>query len=78
RLFYVAITRARDKLFISSCRRRRRLRDVIDCVPSPFIAEIPEGLVTEHQEEKVVDNPETAQNYFTLLRRRLAEAAGDC
>ncbi|MDR1174417.1 MAG: UvrD-helicase domain-containing protein [Treponema sp.] len=78
RLFYVAITRARDKLFISSCRRRRRLRDVVDCVPSPFIAEIPEGLVTEHQEEKVVDNPETAQNYFALLRRRLAETAGDC
>ncbi|MDR1655294.1 MAG: UvrD-helicase domain-containing protein [Treponema sp.] len=76
RLFYVAITRARDKLFISSCRRRRRLRDVVDCVPSPFIAEIPGGLITEHQEEKVVDNPEAAQNYFALLRRRLAEAAG--
>jgi superfamily I DNA/RNA helicase len=41
RLFYVAITRARDKLFISSCLKRWRLQGTIQCSPSPFLAEIP-------------------------------------
>ncbi|MDR2144583.1 MAG: UvrD-helicase domain-containing protein, partial [Treponema sp.] len=43
RLFYVAITRARDKLYITSCKKRRRLQDTIECAPSPFLAEIPSG-----------------------------------
>ncbi|MDR2048646.1 MAG: UvrD-helicase domain-containing protein, partial [Treponema sp.] len=44
RLFYVAITRARDKLYITSCQKRRRLQDTVECAPSPFLAEIPPGL----------------------------------
>ena len=34
RLFYVAITRARNKLFISACRKRRRQQSVVECEPS--------------------------------------------
>lgn len=49
RLFYVAITRARDKLFISACRRRRKMQTVVDCTPSPFLDEIPSNLVTYHE-----------------------------
>jgi DNA helicase-2/ATP-dependent DNA helicase PcrA len=45
RLFYVAITRAREKLYITSCKRRRRLRDIVECAPSPFLAEIPPHLI---------------------------------
>ena len=49
RLFYVAITRARDKLFISSCHRRRKMGGVIECAPSPFLEEIPAELVEYHE-----------------------------
>ena len=45
RLFYVAVTRARRRLLISSCLRRRKQNQVIDCVPSPFLAEIPSELI---------------------------------
>ncbi|GHU07369.1 DNA helicase [Spirochaetia bacterium] len=51
RLFYVAITRARDKLFISSCLKRRRMQGIADCLPSPFLAEIPNNLIEYYKEE---------------------------
>jgi DNA helicase-2/ATP-dependent DNA helicase PcrA len=70
RLFYVAITRARDKLFISSCRNRRRLQNTIDCVPSPFLAEIPPHLIACHEEEKPVEDPKEAEKYFALLKSK--------
>ncbi|MBQ5632808.1 MAG: UvrD-helicase domain-containing protein, partial [Treponema sp.] len=34
RLFYVAITRARDKLLISSCQKRRKQQSIVECTPS--------------------------------------------
>lgn len=61
RLFYVAITRAQDKLFISSCRRRKRMQAVCECEPSRFLDEIPQQLVEYHEplhaleEGKVLD-----------------------
>jgi DNA helicase II / ATP-dependent DNA helicase PcrA len=55
RLFYVAITRARDKLFISSCQRRRKMGGVIECTPSPFLQEIPESLVEYHEPQAPVE-----------------------
>ena len=45
RLFYVAITRAQDKLYITSCKQRRRLQDIAECDPSPFLEEIPSHLI---------------------------------
>lgn len=41
RLFYVAVTRARDILLISHCARRRVHGKVQDASPSRFLAEIP-------------------------------------
>jgi len=55
RLFYVAITRARDKLFISSCRRRRKMGGVVECTPSPFLQEIPASLVEYHEPSEPVE-----------------------
>jgi DNA helicase-2/ATP-dependent DNA helicase PcrA len=60
RLFYVAITRARDRLFLSTCRQRRRNSMPIDCVPSPFLAEIPEGLITWREGEAALTEDEEA------------------
>ncbi len=54
RLFYVAITRARDKLFISSCRTRRRQNSSVECQPSRFLDEIPPHLVEYHEPQKEV------------------------
>jgi DNA helicase-2/ATP-dependent DNA helicase PcrA len=70
RLFYVAITRARDKLFITSCLKRRRQQNTVDCVPSPFLAEIPAHLITYHEEEKPIEDPQEIENYFAMMKKK--------
>jgi DNA helicase-2/ATP-dependent DNA helicase PcrA len=45
RLFYVAVTRARRRLLVSACLRRRKQNQTMDCVPSPFLQEIPPSLI---------------------------------
>jgi len=49
RLFYVAITRARDKLYLTSCRKRRRNQELGERSPSPFLQEIPSHLMEYHE-----------------------------
>ncbi len=44
RLFYVAITRAKNELFLTSCTFRRIHGRLMQMLPSPFLAEIPEDL----------------------------------
>ncbi len=66
RLFYVAITRARDKLFISSCRKRRRLQMTVECEPSRFLDEIPANLV-EYHEPKMLTEEETHEMMTDFL-----------
>src|SRR5690606_4371643 len=48
RLFYVGLTRAREKVFLTHARMRRRAGDVIASVPSSFLEPIPEELL-EHR-----------------------------
>jgi DNA helicase-2/ATP-dependent DNA helicase PcrA len=45
RLFYVGITRARRKLFLTHARMRRRGGEFLQCVPSSFLKPIPPELV---------------------------------
>ncbi|HOT62826.1 MAG TPA: 3'-5' exonuclease [Treponemataceae bacterium] len=71
RLFYVAITRARDKLFISSCRRRRKMGGVVDCSPSPFLQEIPASLVEYHEPSQPVE-AEGALDILAQMKARFA------
>ncbi len=47
RLFYVGITRAKRKLYLSHVRLRRRAGDVTACVPSSFLKPIPPAHVDE-------------------------------
>ena len=68
RLFYVAVTRARDRLFISSCRKRRRMNASVDCEPSRFLDEIPENLVKYHEPSKVVDEDAAHEMLQNMLR----------
>ncbi|GHU15633.1 DNA helicase [Spirochaetia bacterium] len=70
RLFYVAITRARDKLYITSCLKRRRLQSTIDCLPSPFLAEIPNHLIEYHEPEKAEAAEERAEDFFALMKEK--------
>jgi DNA helicase-2/ATP-dependent DNA helicase PcrA len=72
RLFYVAITRARDKLFITSCLRRRRIQSTTNCAPSPFLAEIPPHLIEHHEPDKAVESPEEAKNYFSMIKSKFS------
>ena len=68
RLFYVAITRARDKLFISACRKRRKMQSVVDCVPSRFLDEIPVNLVEYHEPAGIVSD-EKAHDILENMRK---------
>ncbi|MDR2313812.1 MAG: UvrD-helicase domain-containing protein [Spirochaetaceae bacterium] len=69
RLFYVAITRARNKLYITSCKKRRRLQDTIDCAPSPFLAEIPPRLVEVRKGDDPVEDPKDAEAFFAKIKK---------
>jgi len=69
RLFYVAITRSRDKLYISACRRRRKKQALIDCTPSPFLDEIPSHLVEYHEPTTEPDEVKV-QNMFAKMKER--------
>ena len=68
RLFYVAITRAREKLYITSCRSRRRLQNTAECSPSPFLDEIPKELIKVHEREKGPADDEQAGKYIAQMK----------
>jgi len=71
RLFYVAITRAREKLYISSCKNRRRLQSALECSPSPFLDEIPKELIKIHEEESELVTDEQAALYMEQIKSLL-------
>lgn len=72
RLFYVAITRAQQKLFLSSCRHRRKMQSVVECTPSPFLDEIPANLVEYHEPQTEVSN-EMAQQILERMKQKFAK-----
>lgn len=72
RLFYVAITRAKQKLYMTACRKRKYMRETIEPLPSPFITEIPEQLIAYHEDEEPVTQAEAA-NLFRDLKQRLSD-----
>ena len=51
RLFYVALTRARKRLFLTFCSSRRRMGKPVESFPSPFLEEIPADCVTAPAED---------------------------
>ncbi|RKX91175.1 MAG: AAA family ATPase [Spirochaetes bacterium] len=67
RLFYVAITRAKKKLFMTSCRTRKIGHEIVDTGPSPFLEEIPKELIEFHVPETSVDQEE-AEDYFARIK----------
>lgn len=71
RLFYVAITRAREKLIISSCQKRRKMQVIIECEPSRFLDEIPQNLVEYHEPQKEVPQ-EMAKDIFENMLKKFS------
>ena len=73
RLFYVAITRARDKLFISACRKRRHMQMIRETEPSRFLDEIPSNLVEYHQPKEITEDEthEMFSSFLNSLKSRL-------
>jgi superfamily I DNA/RNA helicase len=69
RLFYVAITRARETLTLSYALGRKKYGQLLPCHPSPFLKEVPAELV-EHAaaraSQPVAVN--TGRNLFSAMR----------
>ena len=68
RLFYVAITRAREKLCITSCKNRYRRDSTTERFPSPFLAEIPPHLINAEGEAE--ENPEDEEAFLKRIKER--------
>lgn len=68
RLFYVAITRARKRLLLTACKKRRRASMPVDCVPSPFLAEIPEDLLVWREDEVPLSEVEQEDVWASVHR----------
>ena len=68
RLFYVAITRARERLYITCCQKRRRLQSSEERSPSPFLEEIPANLL-RHNEPKQLSAEEEEALAGDMLRQ---------
>ena len=74
RLFYVAITRARRVLVISSCEKRKKNNNEVTCLPSRFLEEIPKELFDEEDPNRKLSTDEVSDK-LRLLRERLASRA---
>ena len=60
RLFYVGMTRAERRLFLSGCRRRMVAGTFQDQQPSPFLIDVPEELMETSQSPEIYAGPRTA------------------
>jgi len=69
RLFYVAITRAKQKLFMTSCKTRKIRFEIVDTGPSPFLEEIPKELIEFHTPLEDVEGDE-ALDYFEQMKSK--------
>lgn len=67
RLFYVAITRARKNLYITSCQKRRSMNDTVEAIPSRFLDEIPSKLMEVVETDNVVDDEAQAEVFFSRM-----------
>ncbi len=63
RLLYVGMTRARERLFLTCCQRRRVAGTYQDQKPSPFLDEIPEHFLSVSQSPDLFADPRASQVY---------------
>ena len=72
RLFYVAITRARDKLFLTSCQQRKKMNMINECTPSRFLDEIPQNLIEYHEPKEITQEEahDMLSNFLDQLKAK--------
>jgi DNA helicase II / ATP-dependent DNA helicase PcrA len=72
RLFYVALTRAKESLTISHCASRKKFGQSMPCHPSSFLHDLPDELV-EHADElaKKPVSTESGRDQFAAMRAAL-------
>lgn len=66
RLFYVAITRAKEKLFISYSDKRLSFGEIRECFPSPFLNDIPDELI-EYVKTKQYSRQKSPENKIQTM-----------
>ena len=78
RLFYVAVTRARDRLWMSRCKLRGMRGKLVQRTPSRFLADVPPELYDEREEEAKVapELEKTKAGAAGVLAAILAEGGG--
>nr|MCR4899245.1 ATP-dependent helicase [Treponema sp.] len=72
RLFYVAITRAKDKLYLTSCLQRKKMNMINECTPSRFLDEIPQNLIEYHEPKEITQEEahDMLSNFLDNLKAR--------
>src|SRR5690606_28853904 len=73
RLFYVGITRARRKLYLTYARSRRRAGESMACVPSSFLDALPEGLLDRRVSATLARSRYRSERFW---RERVAAGGG--
>ncbi len=71
RLFYVAITRAREKLYLTVCRTRRTLKETFHPTPSPFLEELPTELLQESETQQEEVTEEDWEDLMASLKKKM-------
>lgn len=75
RLFYVALTRARNELVLTSCRLRRLHGRIMDLGPSRFLKEIPREMLDVADQGFGRSLTAAGANSYTHVRRQSADEA---
>jgi DNA helicase-2/ATP-dependent DNA helicase PcrA len=76
RLFYVGVTRAERKLYLTHAKRRRRGAQFMDSTPSPFLESVPQELTEPRRTMRVNERMSYSQPWkssspYTTRRERL-------
>jgi DNA helicase II / ATP-dependent DNA helicase PcrA len=75
RLMYVGITRARDRLYLSCAFRRHIFGQAAAGMPSRFLGDIPQALISAPREGRAPAAPPPRHQYRERLLERSSEAA---
>ncbi len=74
RLFYVALTRAKQTLRISRCDARKKFGEMTPCHPSSFLDDLPEDLTVDMDAKKNLPvEQERSKDLFAALRASLED-----
>lgn len=70
RLFYVGVTRARERLYLTRCKIRKKHGRPAPAVPSRFLTEHPEGLWKEYEGSRPA-SPESRKQMLAALFKKI-------